>query len=426
MINRSALFLLLFANAVSGIAQGISMLAIPWYFAREGDMGRFGLLYVLTNIVSFFWVPYAGTLIDRFNRKYLFLALTAISALVLFGVGGWGLRQGGLPWYAVGGIFGITFLNYNLHFPTLYAFVQEIVEARFYDRITSILEVMNQSTSILAGAGAALLLEGTRDGVLNLFGFRIAVGFDIAAWRIYEIFLLDGSTYVLAFLIIATIRYRSLQVRTEEQGSLWRRLRTGYDWLRAHPPVFLFGVASYSIFVTVLLLLFYLGAKYVNDHLQLGGDVYAASEMYFALGSLLSGVLIQRLFRWTSRPRAVLITTLLSAMAFLVLAGTRVELLFYLLLFLLGFCNAGTRVLRTTYLFNHIPNQVYGRCGSIFFLTNILFRTFFLLLFALPFFQEANHVVYAFGLMGVFLLVTVVVLAWGPSSPALLPGGEGS
>ena len=409
MANRSALFFLLLANAISGVAQGISMLAIPWYFARNADMGRFGLLYVLTNIISFFWVPYAGTLIDRFNRKHLFLVLTTLSGLVLLLTGGAGALHGSLPWYVVGGIFGVTFLNYNLHFPTLYAFVQEMVEPRYYDRITSILEVMNQSTSVLAGAGAALLLEGTEHGVLRIFGFQVSLGWDFAAWPIYDIFLLDGSTYVLAFFIILSIRYISLKPRTPEKGNLMQRLRTGYQWLRGHPDIFLFGVASYSVFVTTLLLLFYLGAKYVSDHLRLGGDVYAASEMYFAVGSLLAGALIQRLFNWTRQPMAIFLTTLLSALIYVVLATTKVELLFYGMIFLFGFCNAGTRVLRVTYLFSHIPNQVYGRCGSIFFLTNIVFRTFFLLLFALPFFQEGNHVIYACWVLAVFLLLTAGV-----------------
>jgi DHA3 family macrolide efflux protein-like MFS transporter len=410
MKNRQAILLLFIANAVSGVAQGISMLAIPWYFAREGDMGRFGLVYVVTNVISFFWVPYAGTLIDHFNRKHLFLALTAISGTLLFIVSGYGFRWAGLPWFLVASIFMVTFLNYNLHYPTLYTFVQEITEQRHYSWITSVMEVMNQVTSILAGAGAAILLEGTSGGSLNIFGFQVSVGWEIASWTIYEIFLLDGGTYVASFLIILFIRYVPLAERHSEGGSLLHRLRVGYNWLKDHPNIFLFGVASYSIFVTVLLMLFYLGAKYVSDHLLMGGDVYAASEMYFALGSLLAGVAIHHFFKWTTRPMAVIITTLTAGMIFAVLAATQGGFIFYFMLFLLGFTNAGTRVLRTTYLFNHIPNQVFGRSGSTFFLTNIVFRTAFLLLFSLPFFQRGHNVVYAMGMLSVFLFLSAGVM----------------
>ncbi len=410
MKNRQALILLFTANAISGVAQGISMLAIPWYFARTGDMGRFALMYVLTNVLSFFWVPYAGTLIDRFNRKHLFMVLTAVSAALLFAVAAFGFSREGLPWYVVAGVFTITFLNYNLHFPTLYTFVQEITEQRHYGWITSVIEVMNQVTSMLAGAGAAILLEGTRGGRLNIFGFQVQTGWEIEPWTIYEIFALDGSTYVLSFLIISLISYVPLAERHAETGSVIRRLRVGYDWLRRHPNIFLFGVASYSIFVTVLIVVFYLGAKYVSDHLQLGGDVYAASEMYFALGSILAGLAVQRVYQWTTRPMGVILNTFLAGAVFTTLALTKGGFLFYLMLFLLGYTNAGTRVLRTTYLFNHVPNQIFGRAGSIFFLTNIVFRTVFLLLFALPFFQRGNNVIYAMALLGAFLFLAGMVL----------------
>ena len=412
MKNFQAILLLVIANAISGVAQGISMLSIPWYFAKTGDMGLFSLLYVITNILSFFWVPYAGTLIDRMNRKHLFLFLTTISGVLVLVVAGLGFHWGGLPWYLVGAVFAITFLNYNLHFPTLYTFVQEITEPRYYGRMTSVLEVMNQTTSMLAGAAGAILLEGTQGGLLNVFGFRIRTTLEIAPWSIQDIFLLDGGTYFLSFLIILFIRYVPLAERKTETGTLFQRLKVGYDWLRAHPPVFIFGVASYSIFVTALLLVFYLGAAYVSAHLQTGGDVYAASEMYFAVGSLLAGVAIRKVYSWTSPPTAIIVNTLAATLLFVLLAVTRSDSFFYLALFLLGFTNAGTRVLRTTYLFQQIPNQVFGRCGSIFFLTNIVFRTVFLLLFALPFFQVDNNIVYAFGLLAVFLLLAAGVLVY--------------
>jgi len=69
------------------------------------------------------------------------------------------MEIGALPWQLVAGVFMLTFLNYAVHYPNLYAFVQEIIEPKYYGRITSYLEIQGQLTSILAGAGAALLLE---------------------------------------------------------------------------------------------------------------------------------------------------------------------------------------------------------------------------------------------------------------------------
>jgi len=68
--NKKALYLLLSANAISHFAQGISMLAIPWYFAKHLNAASiFSIIYSIATFASLFWGLYAGTLIDRFPRK---------------------------------------------------------------------------------------------------------------------------------------------------------------------------------------------------------------------------------------------------------------------------------------------------------------------------------------------------------------------
>ena len=41
---------------------------------------------------------------------------------------------------------------------------------------------------------------------------------------------------------------------------------------------------------------------------------------------------------------------------------------------MLGITNAGVRILRTTYIFNHVPNNLIGRIGSVFSSLNIAVR----------------------------------------------------
>ena len=410
MKNKKAILLLFIANSISGVAQGISMLAIPWYFAKQEAMAQFGYVYILTNILAFFWVPFSGTFIDRFNRKYIFLAITAIVGSILLLVALMGFQLGGLPWYWVAFIFMLTFFNYNIHYPNLYAFLQEITEAKNYARITSYIEIQGQLTSMLAGAAGAMLLDGTPDGVWNIFGFKLATGFEVAPWQIHEIFLLDASTYFLAFLIISLIRYVSKHEKIQEEGSTFERLKTGWQYLVRNSSVFIFGVASYSIFVAVLLEGFYLGAFYVKNHLQAGGDVYAVSDMYYAIGAVLSGAGIHWIFRRTTLPMGIIITTLITAFIFACLGLSKSVIIFFLMLFILGVTNAGTRVMRTTYLFSVVPNQVFGRIVSIFTLSNISFRIIFLLLFSLPFFQKDNHVIYTLLILSIFLFASAMVL----------------
>ncbi len=410
MKNLRAILLLFVANTISGMAQGISMLAIPWYFAREGEMDQFVIVYILTNVVSFIWVPVAGVLTDRFDRRNIFLVISVAGGLVLGSIALVGHLNGGLPWLAVASAFMLTFFNYNIHYPNLYAFVQEITESEHYGKITSALEIQGQVTTMLAGAGAAMLLEGTLDGHLNIFGVLISVPYDIEAWTIYEIFTMDAATYFLALLVLLMIRYTPLVARKAEVGNIVSRLKTGVNYLRTHKYVTIFGIASYSVFVVVLIEGFFIGPLYVNNHLLASGDVFAASEMYYSLGAITSGVIILRIFRGRFGIAGIIGMTILCAVVCLILALTNSVVLFYLSLLMLGLTNAGTRVLRVNSLFRVIPNELYGRTNSIFNMTNIALRIVFLSLFALPFFLRDNNVVYMLGVLAVFLVLATAVL----------------
>lgn len=410
MQNSRAIILLFIANSISGVAQGISMIAIPWYFEQEQAMQYFGIIYILINLLSLLWVPYSGTFVDQYNRRNIFLGTTLVSGLLLASIGAYGYSQGALSWIWVAIVFMFTFFNYNIHYPNLYAFVQEITEQQHYGRITSYIEIQGQLTSVLAGGAAAMLLVGVPDGAIEVLGWQFQLPFSIKAWSIYEIISMDAMTYFLGFLFILFIRYQPISKRHSETGKLWMRLKVGWDYLRKHRGIFLFGVASHSIFVSVLITTFYLAASYVNQHLEAGGAVFAISELYYAIGAVLAGVAIRRIFKYVDIPISIMIMTALASGLFLLLAVSQHAWIFYAMSLLLGLTNAGTRIQRVTYLFSHVPNQVYGRTTSIFTIINILFRILLLGLFSLPFFHISGNVIYAFALLSLFLFLTFFVL----------------
>ncbi|MDF1866611.1 MAG: MFS transporter [Saprospiraceae bacterium] len=411
MKNRLAIIQLFIANTISGIAQGISMIAIPWYFAKNEEMGKFGILYWIATLASVFWVPICGMLVDKYDRKKLFLVVNSICGLLILGTAGLGYWNGFLPWYWTGFVFVITFFNYNLHFPALYAFAQEITEPQYYGRITSLLEIVQQSTSILAGAGAALLLEGSKNGIINLFGFSVQLGWDLEAWEIYEIFAIDGLTYILSFLVIWFIQYSSLTERKPETGTIIERIKIGVDWLKNHINILIFGIGSHSVFAIVMVINFFVNATYVQQHLEAGGAVFATSEMFFAMGAVFSGIAIRRIFQSFSIPKSIVWMTLLVACLMFILFATNSISIFYGSLFLLGLCNAGVRIQRVTFIFKNIPNQVIGRTGSVFRIVNVLIRAFFIGIFSFAFFQFEG-VIWGYLIMSVFLVLSTVVLMW--------------
>jgi hypothetical protein len=78
--------------------------------------------------------------------------------------------------------------------------------------------------------------------------------------------------------------------------------------------------------------------------------------------------------------------------------------------FLLGVANAGSRIFRITYLFMLVPNELTGRVNSMFNVITTVFRMFFIIIFAFPFFIKGVNIVYAYFILGCFTLKAGIIL----------------
>jgi MFS family permease len=83
---------------------------------------------------------------------------------------------------------------------------------------------------------------------------------------------------------------------------------------------------------------------------------------------------------------------------------------FFIANLILGLTNAGVRVLRTTYLFNHIPNNVMGRTNSVFNSLNIMVRMCLIGLFALPFFTTEDNIRFGYLIGTAMILLAIIPL----------------
>ncbi|HLP50336.1 MAG TPA: MFS transporter [Chitinophagales bacterium] len=410
MKNSRAIFLLLLANSISGVAQGISMLAIPWYFTGViHQEGLFGKAYFVTTALSLFWGVYAGTLIDRYDRKRIFLVMNLAGLFILSSVTLIGFKNDSLPWYLVAFIFCTTVFIYNIHFPNLYAFAQEITAKEDYGRVTSLLEIQGQITFTIAGGLAAILLTGIQNH-FSVFGFHMALPFNFQAWKIHEIFAIDAFTYLIAFAIIYRIKSLPIAEKKTDTTQLRERLKTGLIFLRKHPLLLHFGNASLLVFLTVLIFGTYVQPSYVNRFLQKGGDVFALGDMAFSMGAVIAGFITTRLFSESKAVFSIIMLSIISGCMYLVMALNNVVYLYFAANFVIGACNAAIRIQRITYLFHHIPNHVIGRANSILFVISVFLRLCLIGTFSLAFFHQGVNVVYAVGTMAVVCFAGAAIL----------------
>ncbi len=409
MKNLRAILLLFLANTISGFSQGITVIAIPWYFSDTLDSpGLFGKIYMAVTIVSLFWGLYVGTLVDRYNRKHLFLLENLAGAFILLTASAYGFYAGEVSVALVSLVFASTFWIYNIHYPTLYAFAQEILERDQYQKLASYIEVQGQLTTMIAGAMAAILLSGASSGNFEFLGQEYPAPFSFEAWSLPKIFLLDGCTYLLSSLVIASIAFVPLVKRYKEGGGVIAQLKTGIEFLKVNPSIFLFGNAAYFIFVTIMVANFFLFPNLIKSVLNGSGSDYAIAEMAYALGAIGAGLFVRYIFNRTNYVMACIVLSLLGAAVFFSISyGVSMMGLLVLMAFL-ALSNSGSRIMRITYLMERIPNQFIGRAGSVFQVINVVFRIILIGSFSLAFFTE--NISYAFFILGFGAFIAALIL----------------
>jgi MFS transporter, DHA3 family, macrolide efflux protein len=406
-----SLRLLILSNIISGLAQGISMLAIPWYFASIlKSPSSLGLMYTLTLCGSAFWGVYAGTLIDKYPRKKIFIWFSLIGGSLLMMASATGYISGTVPVFMVVIVFAATWYYNNIYFPTMYAFAQEVCEVKDYGKVNSFLEIQSQATTIASGGIAALLLQGVSIDSFHLFGMNIPFSLHITPWSLSSIFLTDGITYFIAVLLIMKIKYTPHTEKHHESGSILERLKTGANFLKGHPSLLIFGVTSLSVFVVVLTHVILLMPIYVKNHLNQSAGAYAMMDVYYAIGALLAGVGIRQLFRNMSTVKAIIILMLATVGILLVVTFTRSTLIFFAFSFIFGITNAGTRVLRITYLFHHVPNPLIGRVNSTLNVMSVMCRILLSAIFSFAFFLRGDNIIWTYFFSALFILINMLLM----------------
>ena len=413
MKNKQAITLLFISNIISGFAQGISMMAIPWYFVDVvARPSVFAYFYLIITFLTLFWGLYAGAIIDRYSRKKVFIYTNLVCGSVIALVSYYGFRFDNVPDFLVLLVFGLTIFNYNIHYPNLYAFGQEITEKKNYGKLNSYIEVQGQVTSMFAGAFAAILLSGTDSESFTIAGININLPFTIEAWPIQKVFLMDAITYFIGIALFLFIKYTPIVKEDIHVGSLFSRLKGGFKYLKSNPSIFAFGTLSYMLFAFTLVEVHILLPSYVERFMNESANIYASAEVYYSLGAILSGVLVYRFLSQYNEYLSIVLLMFLVSILFIGMSFSNNIVLFFTANLILGITNAGVRILRTTYLFSHVPNNLIGRAGSVFSSINVIVRMILIFIFSMPFFLKEDNIRWGYFIGASLVLMTIVLLLY--------------
>ncbi len=361
LLKDRRIYLLVTGNIFSSVGSGISMIAIPWLLINRANGSQlFGYVTFGTTLLMFLASPLIGALVDRFSRKRLLLTceLFGLTSVLFFSL--WGLAAGHYASWQLVAILIAGTSYYTLHFPSQFAFVQEIFSDEQYRALNSVMEVQNQSSAMLAGALGSILV-----GKISL---------TYILWA-------DGLTYLIAFFAFLTLRYERAEGLGGIRFTLFSGISDGFRYLKTKPLLILFFLCSLMPFISVMVGN-YLFPVYILKTLKGGPTVLGASETTYAVGAVLAGLTIPLLLRTLGTFRTVLLTVATYTLSVILVAFIPVVGLFLAMHTVMGWGNAGTRVGRNAHLMKIVPKGLIGRVNSFFAAYNYAMRLILIGVFA--------------------------------------------
>ncbi|MEQ1473743.1 MAG: MFS transporter [Candidatus Acidiferrum sp.] len=358
------------AMFVSLFGGGMNFVGVSWYImAATHSTVKVSLQVIVVTLPGLFIPFIGGVLIDRFDRRYLGVALDLARGFTVLATAyiAW---HGHLQLWHLYAMTLISGLAHAMYWATVNALVQEVIPP-----------------SQFTGANAAVLI-GVQSGMLIAGAF---VGFIYNTAGIAGILAIDAATYFVSAYCLFKVRrgyvsprqlqkYREYSEATEataealsggenpevaEAGlslAMYRDLREGFHYLKQKPLVRALGV-THSILMAGVVSANVVLVALTSDILHAGARGLGYLEAGWAAGAILGGLIATQL---REELRLILYVTAFAVLAVghattpfvaILLAATLLQSIF-------GFCRAFGGVVAQSALMSIVPRHFMGRTQS--------------------------------------------------------------
>ncbi len=293
------------ASAISNLGDGLLLAAVPLLVASlttdpllvAGATAAGQLPWLLLALPAGAWV-------DRWDRRRVLLVADGIRAVVVLGLA-WAAAGGGPAGAALVAIYGVAFVlaaAETFFDPASEALVARIVAPAALGRANGRLQGTTWLANIFAGPALGALLYG------------------LAPWLP---FVADAVTFVLAVLLVATLRgsFRPVGGASGGRPSLRGEIAEGLRWLARQPTLRtlaiaagLVNLASFAIIATFVL--------YARVVLGISGTEYGILLSVIGVGGLIGATLAPPVLARLGPGNAIRIGLMLGAGAGVALAVT--------------------------------------------------------------------------------------------------------
>ena len=404
-MNKQILNLLI-SIVPSGLASGITIIFIPWFFTDSINMSsKFNLGLSIITFLGLFWGLYCGVVIDTMNRKKILLNINLLMFFTFLFIGLFCQYFESYNYEIIFLGFSSVIFYYTIFFPNLYAIAQDISQKKNYVKTNSLIEVLSQTISIIAAILCALLISGS-ESFFSYFGF----GSDfISSWSISSIFFLNSSLYFLSFILAGKIKFTSaFKKKSIHKVKIVSEIYKSLSFLVKKKEILIFGICSQIIFAFLLVELFTLLPLFVKNCLNESLVIFSFADVTYCLGAVISGIITYNILKKINYLDYVVSLIIISGFAFLFMIKYQNLKIFFICSLIIGITNASTRITRMTYFFNKIPNKLIGRTNTVFNTINTLIRIVLIAIFSHSWFSEGENVIVAYEI-GVVVLIAFAI-----------------
>ncbi|MBD3922264.1 MFS transporter [Paenibacillus sp. PR3] len=341
------------ADIVSGFGVGMSTIGANWYLMdKTGSISAVGLMLSLNVIAGFLISTFAGTFIDKWNRKTIILWANIVRAAALL------LILGGFLWtgFRVEYVYAFAILNgmgWALYITASRSLLQEMLPENELIHGNSLIEISLQVGMFSAGA---------LSGVLYKY-----VGFE-------TILLLNAIAFIASSLFLGKIRFTPVHAENREESYL-HNFKDGIRYLADRPFLFLLGVISIIPLVSTMIFNVVLPG-YVSRAVNGDSVVFGLSDMFYGVGGLISGFIAAPLARKLSQNGTIVLLFAVAVLNLAAVSFNKTIVLLYIGSVLIGLTNSSLRVLMTTALMESVSKSYMGRATSVWMAISLLLQTF--------------------------------------------------
>jgi MFS family permease len=273
-------------NVATMLAQWVQFAAQGWLiFDITGSAFQIGAIGFLRGISTIVISPFAGAIVDRFNRRSILVVTTAVSSavatllvvlVVTDVISAWML-------YLTATVDGLAV---SINQPARQVMVHDVVGSEDLPNAVAINSLGSNTMRIVGPAVAG--------GLIGVFGVEAALA-------------LQAAGYILASMATSRIRTRG-EPKARTSGELFKSMGEGIAYARSHPDVRLLVIMAFLPSLLVYPYVQYLPV-FSREVLNVGSTGYGFLASAVGYGSIVGAVLAANLTRIRKRGQIVVWTT---------------------------------------------------------------------------------------------------------------------